>query len=154
MVGSGIPPSATQRFDSYLVRIKFSILLRRYQYMRGGNVVSISIRFRRYMSRCQFSFPVSMINVRYDPSISDTHYAHLFALALPHFSTLWSCSSVQVSRSTDLTLLMCVPMPRCMPEHLYTLLTQALGGMVEGERIPNAHEDTQIPAGPSWICGV
>lgn len=36
---------------------------------------------------------------------------HLFALAFPHFTTLCSCSSVQASRSTDLTLLICVPMP-------------------------------------------
>lgn len=36
----------------------------------------------------------------------------LLALPLPHFSTLCSCSSVQASRSTDLTRLMCVPIPR------------------------------------------
>lgn len=42
---------------------------------------------------------------------------YLFARELPHFRTLCSCSSVQESRSTDLTLLMCVPIPRCMPEH-------------------------------------
>lgn len=42
---------------------------------------------------------------------------NLLALALPHFSTLWSCSSVQASKSTDLTRLMCVPIPRWMPEH-------------------------------------
>ena len=41
---------------------------------------------------------------------------YLFARALPHLSTLCSCSSVHVSRSTDLTLEMCVPMPRWMPE--------------------------------------
>lgn len=43
---------------------------------------------------------------------------YLLALELPHFSTLCSCSSVQASRSTDFTRLICVPMPRCMPEHL------------------------------------
>lgn len=43
---------------------------------------------------------------------------YLFALELPHFRTLCSCSSVHASRSTDLTLLICVPIPRCMPEHL------------------------------------
>lgn len=47
----------------------------------------------------------------------------LFALALPHLSTLWSCSSVHVSRSTDLTLLMCVPMPRWIPEHLLNFMS-------------------------------
>lgn len=43
---------------------------------------------------------------------------YLFARVLPHFNTLCNCSSVQASRSTDLTLLICVPMPRWMPEHL------------------------------------
>jgi hypothetical protein len=42
---------------------------------------------------------------------------YLFARALPHFSTLCSCSSVHASRSTDFTLLICVPIPRCIPEH-------------------------------------
>ena len=36
---------------------------------------------------------------------------YLFALALPHINTLCNCSSVQASRSTDLTRLICVPMP-------------------------------------------
>lgn len=36
----------------------------------------------------------------------------LFALAFPHFITFCSCSSVHESRSTDLTLLIWVPMPR------------------------------------------
>jgi len=42
---------------------------------------------------------------------------YLFALELPHFNMLWSCSSVHESRSTDLTLLICVPIPLWMPEH-------------------------------------
>ena len=42
----------------------------------------------------------------------------MFALALPHFSIDCNCSSVHESRSTDLTLLMCVPIPRWIPEHL------------------------------------
>lgn len=41
---------------------------------------------------------------------------YLFARAFPHTSTLCNCSSVHESRSTDLTLLMCVPIPRWMPE--------------------------------------
>jgi hypothetical protein len=45
----------------------------------------------------------------------------MLALVLPHFSMLWSCSSVQESRSTDLTLLICVPIPRWIPEHLQDL---------------------------------
>lgn len=74
-------PSMTQRFDSYFVRMKFSILA------------------------SEGTWPGASFASQY-----------LFARALPHFSTLCSCSSVQVSRSTDLTLLMCVPMPRWMPE--------------------------------------
>ena len=37
---------------------------------------------------------------------------YLFALELPHLSTLCSCSSVQESRSTDFIRLTCVPSPR------------------------------------------
>jgi hypothetical protein len=74
-------PSIVQRFDSYFVRMKFSILASDGTWP-GANLAS----------------------------------QYLFARAFPHFSTLCSCSSVQVSRSTDLTLLMCVPIPRWMPE--------------------------------------
>jgi hypothetical protein len=42
---------------------------------------------------------------------------YLLALAFPHRSMLASCSSVHESKSTDLTLLICVPMPLCIPEH-------------------------------------
>lgn len=41
---------------------------------------------------------------------------YLFAREFPHTSTLCSCSSVHESRSTDLTLLMCVPIPLWIPE--------------------------------------
>lgn len=41
---------------------------------------------------------------------------YLLARALPQLRMLFICSSVQESRSTDLTRLMCVPMPRWMPE--------------------------------------
>ena len=75
-------PSMTQRFDSYFVRMKFSI------FASEGTCPGASFASQ-----------------------------YLFALALPHFSTLCSCSSVQVSRSTDLTLEMCVPIPRWIPEH-------------------------------------
>lgn len=81
--GSGMGPSITHRFDSYFVRIKFSILA------SDGTCPG-----------CSFASQ------------------YLFALALPHFRTLCSCSSVQASRSTDLTREMCVPIPRWMPEHL------------------------------------
>lgn len=75
-------PSMTHLFDSYLVRMKFSILA------------------------SEGTWPGASFDSQY-----------LFALAFPHFNTLANCSSVQASRSTDLTLLICVPMPRCIPEH-------------------------------------
>jgi hypothetical protein len=80
--GSGIGPSMTHRFDSYFVRMKFSI------FASDG------------------LWPRASLASQY-----------LFARVLPHFRILCSCSSVHESRSTDLTLLMCVPMPRWMPEH-------------------------------------
>jgi hypothetical protein len=79
--GSGMGPSIVHRFDSYFVRMKFSI------FASDG------------------TWPGASLASQY-----------LFARAFPHFSTLCNCSSVHVSRSTDLTLLMCVPIPRCMPE--------------------------------------
>lgn len=81
--GSGIPPSITHRLDSYLVRMKFSILA------------------------SEGTWPGARLASQY-----------LFARVFPHLTTLCSCSSVQLSRSTDLTLLMCVPIPRWIPEHL------------------------------------
>ena len=92
-------PSMTHRFDSYLVRMKFSILLSSLStcnHMAGG---------RAYAS--EGTWPCASFDSQY-----------LFARALPHRRMLCSCSSVQASRSTDLTRLMCVPMPRWMPEHL------------------------------------
>lgn len=79
--GSGIGPSITQRFESYFVLMKFSIL------DSDGTCPGASFASQ-----------------------------YLFALAFPHFKTLCSCSSVQASRSTDLTRLICVPIPLCMPE--------------------------------------
>lgn len=67
---------------------------------------------------------------------------------------LANCSSVQVSRSTDLTRLMCVPIPRWIPEHLlFGLLvnSQQTSLVLNCGLIPNAHEHTQIPACPSRI---
>lgn len=77
-----MPPSITHRFDSYFVRMKFSIFDSEGTWP-GANFAS----------------------------------QYLLALSLPHRSMLCSCSSVQESKSTDLTLLICVPMPRCIPEH-------------------------------------
>lgn len=48
---------------------------------------------------------------------------YLFARALPQLRILCSCSSVQESRSTDFTRLMCVPIPRWMPEHRMQMKT-------------------------------
>lgn len=81
--GSGIGPSITHLFESYLVLIKFSI------FASAGTCPGANFASQ-----------------------------YLFALALPHFKTLCNCSSVHESRSTDLTLLICVPIPRCIPEHL------------------------------------
>lgn len=79
--GSGMGPSITHLFSSYLVRIKFSILA------SDGTWFTASFASQ-----------------------------YLFARAFPQFKTLCSCSSVQASRSTDLTRLICVPIPRWMPE--------------------------------------
>lgn len=81
VAGSGMGPSMTHLFSSYLVRIKFSILA------SDGTWLAASFASQ-----------------------------YLFARALPQFRMLCSCSSVQASRSTDLTRLMWVPMPRWMPE--------------------------------------
>lgn len=50
------------------------------------------------------------------PASIDGSITYLFALALPHLITLWSCSSVHESRSTDFTRLIWVPIPLWMPE--------------------------------------
>lgn len=80
--GSGIGPSMVHRFNSYLVRIKFSIL------------------------DSEGTWPTASFASQY-----------LLARAFPQLRMLCICSSVHESRSTDLTLLICVPMPRWMPEH-------------------------------------
>ena len=72
-------------------------------------------------------------------------YTDLFALALPHFNTLCSCSSVHVSRSTDLTRLICVPIPRCIPEHLFIV-----NGRTKHTRGGGRTECTQRCLGSSW----
>lgn len=75
--GSGIGPSMTHLFSSYLVRIKFSILA------------------------SEGAWPSANLSSQY-----------LFARALPQLRMLCICSSVQESRSTDLTLLMWTPILR------------------------------------------
>lgn len=69
---------------------------------------SITHLFVSYLVRMKFSIFAS------DGACPDCSLAsqYLFALELPHFKTLCSCSSVHASKSTDLTRLMCVPIPR------------------------------------------
>jgi hypothetical protein len=70
VAGSGMGPSIVQRFDSYFVRMKFSI------FASDGTCPGASFASQ-----------------------------YLLARAFPQFSTLCNCSSVQASRSTDLTRL-------------------------------------------------
>lgn len=102
--GSGMGPSMTHRFDSYFVRIKFSILAS--EGMCPG--ASFASQYLCLSASC----PLVYLSNPY-----------LFARALPHRSMLANCSSVHVSRSTDLTRLMCVPIPRWIPEHLWSPLS-------------------------------
>jgi hypothetical protein len=75
------------------------------------------------MTRRQFSFPVSSHSTNISQcvhsciiQIDKRRMTDLFARELPHFKTLCNCSSVQASRSTDLTRLIWVPIPLWMPE--------------------------------------
>ena len=117
VAGSGMGPSITHRLDSYLVLMKFSILLSSSKHCFPSCLFLIMyVPIRGNMPSCQFCLPVPVW-------VSTWRSLHLtmtdlFALELPQRSTLCNCSSVQASRSTDLTLLICVPMPRCIPEHL------------------------------------
>lgn len=78
----------------------------------SGKGPSMTQRLSSYLVRMKFSILAS------DGACPDASFAsqYLFARALPQLRTLCSCSSVQESRSTDLTRLMWVPMPRWMPE--------------------------------------
>lgn len=80
----------------------------------SGTGPSITHLFDSYLVLMKFSILAS------DGTCPGASFAsqYLFALEFPHFNTLCNCSSVQASRSTDLTLLICVPIPRCIPEHL------------------------------------
>lgn len=78
----------------------------------SGIPPSITHRLLSYLVRMKFSILASFGTC---PSASLCSQ-YLFALALPHLIILCICSSVQESRSTDLTRETCVPMPRCMPE--------------------------------------
>lgn len=122
VAGSGIGPSTTHLLDSYFVLMKFSIFLAVVQHLVAQSPVAFHLRFGGYMSGSQLRLPISMNRELF---IQSRHYdsiADLFALAFPHLSTLCNCSSVQASKSTDLTRLMCVPIPRCIPEQLRPII--------------------------------
>lgn len=78
----------------------------------SGMGPSMTQRLSSYLVRIKFSILAS------DGACPGASFAsqYLFARALPQLRMLCSCSSVQESRSTDLTRLMWVPMPRWMPE--------------------------------------
>ena len=73
---------------------------------------SITHLLLSYFVRMKFSI---LLSVGTCPS-ANLFSQYLFARALPHRSIDCICSSVQESRSTDLTREMCVPMPLWMPE--------------------------------------
>lgn len=74
----------------------------------SGMPPSITHRLDSYLVRMKFSIFAS------DGTWPWASFAsqYLLARALPHRKTLWSCSSVHASRSTDFTRLIWVPMPR------------------------------------------
>lgn len=88
VAGSGIGPSITHLFSSYLVLMKFSILA------------------------SDGTWPGASFDSQY-----------LFARAFPQLRILFNCSSVQESRSTDLTREIWVPIPRWMPEQRMQIKT-------------------------------
>lgn len=74
----------------------------------SGTPPSITHLFDSYFVLMKFSIFAS------DGTCPDARFAsqYLFAREFPHLTILANCSSVQLSRSTDFTLLMCVPIPR------------------------------------------
>lgn len=85
----------------------------------SGSGPSMTHLLSSYLVRMKFSILAS--DGTWPGASFDSQY--LFARALPQFKTLCSCSSVQVSRSTDLTLLMWTPMLRWMPEQRMQMKT-------------------------------
>jgi len=79
-----------------------------------GSGIGPSITHLRlsYLVRMKFSILASFGTC----PIASLCSQYLFALAFPHRSIEAICSSVQVSRSTDLTREMCTPMLRWIPE--------------------------------------
>lgn len=98
--------------------MKFSIFLDMIRTRRSYIGVQHS-RVRRDMTGGQFSFPVSRargVSFQFGQISQIMRKTNLLARPFPHFNTLCNCSSVQASRSTDLTRLIWVPIPRWMPE--------------------------------------
>ena len=60
----------------------------------------------------------SMVSPFLDGLVRDVTWELFIVFNLERHQLTSICSGVQVSRSTDLTLLICVPMLRCTPEHL------------------------------------
>lgn len=84
-----------------------------------------------------------------EPEKQQATVADLFAIEFPHLNTLWSCSSVHASRSTDFTRLIWVPIPRWMPEHRMQTKTPMFQlahlGSGKGQR-------PDMLLGQVWIC--
>lgn len=141
----------TQRFDSYFVLMKFSILLAASQRLTAVSLLPHCLTLLRAHGQAPTSTPnICQFSVSF--GISGTGGTDLLALLLPHRSTLCNCSSVQASRSTDLTLLICVPIPRCIPEQLMESVLACCFLYCRQRLVPNANEDAEVPACPSWIC--
>lgn len=127
--GSGIGPSITHRFDSYLVRMKFSIFLQveleyRSRFIKTPDGWEIHTILRGHVQGqvlLPSTYKYTLVYMLTLGSMlpwkrNGDRITNLLALAFPHLSTLCSCSSVQVSRSTDFTRLICVPIPLWIPE--------------------------------------
>lgn len=85
----------------------------------SGMGPSITHRLSSYFVRMKFSILAS------EGTWPGASFAsqYLLARAFPQLSTLCNCSSVHESKSTDLTRLMCVPIPRWIPEHRMQMKT-------------------------------
>ena len=110
----GNGPSIAHRRDSYFDRMNDSILLYNIVSKEDAKIISaIIILLRRNMTSFQVSFPVKIgttvppffhiLYVRYG-------IAEMYIMSTKRRTCI--CSVVQESKSTDFTLLMCVPMLR------------------------------------------
>lgn len=106
----------------------------------SGSGPSMTHLLSSYLVRMKFSILAS--EGTWPGASFDSQY--LFARALPQFKTLCSCSSVQVSRSTDLTLLMWTPMLRWMPEQRMQMKTPRFQLAHRGS-VVGRHCQTQDP---------